>query len=146
MNSFTVFQSMQCVCSWLFCSGSGQELWGASFPSACSPLHSPAPGANSLYGPCPGSLQLIPSRPVQLGLLQTFSGKLLQICASFMSPSRSQDTFCPELPLSTCWSSFNCSGMMSSMPVSLRGVIFVESLSKVPSASFELQKSGKIDF
>lgn len=110
MNPFSVSQGTQCVCSRSFCSSSGQgllSLCGALSPSASSPSCSSAPGVDShLAGPCPGSLQLRPPGGVQLGLLQTISGKWLQICATFISTSRSQDTFCPELLLSTCWPFF----------------------------------------
>lgn len=81
---------------------------------------------------------------VQLGLLQTISGKLLQVCAKFISPSRPWDTFYPELLLSTWCSFLNCSGLMSSMLVPARAVIFVETLNKIPSAYFKWE-SGKID-
>jgi len=40
---------------------------------------------------------------------------------------------------------FNCSWLMSSMLVSARGVIVVETLNKIPSVTFELWESGKID-
>lgn len=147
MNPFTVSQDTQCVCSLLL-----QQQWAGAvvpagiFTPVLQPIPLPSPGADShwLDRVLAASSWDLPGL-VQLRLLQIPSWKLLQICAKFISPSRSGDTFYPELLLSTCPSFLNCSGLMSYMLVLARGVIFVETLNKIPSTYFKWE-SGKIDF
>lgn len=147
MNPFTVSQDTLCLlmssCS---SSGAGAVVPAGIFTPVLQPIPLSCPrGWFLLAGPCPGCLQLRPARARATGVAANHIIKLLQICAKFISPSRPGDTFYPELLLSTCCSFLNCSGLMSSMLVSARGVISVEILNKIPSAYFKWE-SGKIDF
>lgn len=151
-ESFNSFWGILCVCLCPSCSSSRQGLLFLE-------------GHPRLLGMCPILLPqvLVPARLDQV--LAPSSQDLLGQC-NWGCGKQSQgnyfrfmpDSFLPQgcrtLSVLKSWNLsfhsliffffFNNSGLISSLLVSARGVIFMETLNKIPSASFELWGSAKI--